>query len=557
MVREMMSFLKSKKLLALMTCVIIVLSYGFYATHYTVHIDQLVSEYYNGTVMIGAGRWAAPMIHWLTNWMNFSPFWHTGIMAILLFFASIVWLMLMMKASKNQLPDLALIGFSVVFVSYPVIEAQLTYPILNIALAYGLVPLSLILVLEGIDDSFQIKKLVCAGLLLLPAVDMYESFAAVYLVGLLVVVILKYFYNKSFIHSFKNIFLYMCKAVAVLAAVVAFDLLISKLVCLVFCGTTEFWYANNTAIIWLDVGLIDNAVWLCRTLLASFAIGGGYSHLVFQVCGILLFLYFLVRSISEKTILPLLLFFGIIIAIFSLSFVVGYAFEPTQNQTLAIFVAFTIMFIIARLPNKRCLQVGAMIIVIIVVLNQSKTINNYAVANYERYTYETELLEDIGEDLLLNGIEKKPVAFYTENYELPEVLSTPRDEESLVLNGYQKLLCLIYDRILPKNYFVRLSGWYGDKSISSTQDIIERNASNMTAYHSFLKWADSAENFYPNIYRMMARIGYNYKAPTPEGRAEAEALLLENDDSVRYVIQETDSIIIVQLMTVKQYSELD
>ena len=149
-VKKNIDWIKENKAYDIILLITLILSYGFYATHYTFHIDQLVSDYYNGTTLIGAGRWAAPLIHWLSNWMNFAPFWHTAVMAILLFFSATAWVILFRDVSNGHLTVFASIGFSVFFVSFPVLEAQLTYPVLNIALSYLLVPVSLWFVEKGI-----------------------------------------------------------------------------------------------------------------------------------------------------------------------------------------------------------------------------------------------------------------------------------------------------------------------------------------------------------------------------------------------------------------------
>lgn len=58
-----LDYLKNHSLYAIISSFVIVLSYGFYATKYTFNLDQLVPEYYDGNVLISAGRWAAPLIH--------------------------------------------------------------------------------------------------------------------------------------------------------------------------------------------------------------------------------------------------------------------------------------------------------------------------------------------------------------------------------------------------------------------------------------------------------------------------------------------------------------
>lgn len=387
MFRDVFKFAKVQKSIIVFTALTIVLSYGFYATHYSIHIDQLVTEYYNGTALIGAGRWATPVIHWLTNWMNFAPFWHTMIMGVLLLAGAVCWSFLFKKASNDHLSDFSLIAFSVIFVSYPVIEAQITYPILNIVLSYSLVAVSLILQ----SDSFlSIKKLLVSLALLVISVDMYESFAAVYLVGLFSVIIIKFLYDEGFSKKFKDIFLFALKPIIILILAIAVDFLISKLICFICCGTTEFWYANNTRILWFDVGLIDNAIWLIRLLFAKYFILGFsfpclFLNFILELCGLIFSIYYV---ITKKTLVPAMLFIGLSVSVVSLSLIVGYITELTQDQTLAIFAAFMIMIIADKCFVKRRIQTVFSVVLVLLTVNQAKTINNYSVDNYERSEYE-------------------------------------------------------------------------------------------------------------------------------------------------------------------------
>ena len=536
----------------LMWCTLI-LSYGFFATHYSYHIDQLVPEYYSGTALISAGRWIAPLIHLLTNWMNFAPFWHTAIMAALLFFAATAWIILFKEVSVDRLSSASLLAFGVFFVSFPVLAAQLTYPVLNIALAYWLIPVALWILIGKYDEGVIWKRCLVSLLFLVPAIDMYESFAAVFLVGLFAVLILRYFYDESFPGKLKDVLLFTIKAVIILLVAIIVDLLISKLVCFVCCGTTKFWYSNNMRILWSEnkFGFLDNAIWLLRTLFAKYIIGA--------VSTPFLLLYFVVSifgcivsvgySLKRKTIIPFFLFAGLFVASLSLSIVVGYALAFTQEQALPIYVAFIVMLIVAVLPKNKSVQMIVAVVLAIIVLNQTQNVNNYAVVNYERYSYESELLEDVGEDLLKHEINNKPVVFKAENYQLPQVFANSQSTQNPIEKRFQNICFHFLDVVLPKQYYSKMDDWYSDK-IGNAESIGRVIAKSQTAYCSFISWAcptvDSKAPYHPSIYEAMRRLGYNLILCSNEDIQQAEKILVENNDSKRYVIIETDAIIIVQ-----------
>jgi len=123
------------------------LAYGFHATHYSFHIDSLVSEYYSGTALISAGRFSAPLIHYLTGLMNFAPFWQTVVMGIILIAAGLLWGIVYKKASGKLLSDSAVFAFWSIMITFPIMYEQLTYPNITIALAYAIVPVVIYILL--------------------------------------------------------------------------------------------------------------------------------------------------------------------------------------------------------------------------------------------------------------------------------------------------------------------------------------------------------------------------------------------------------------------------
>ena len=64
------------------------------------------------------------------------------------------------------------------------------------------------------------------------------------------------------------------------------------------------------------------------------------------------------------------------------------------------------------LPKKKAIKNIAICILSILVLNQTLCINRYSVVNYERYQYETDILQNIAKDLQDYPIDKKEVLFF-------------------------------------------------------------------------------------------------------------------------------------------------
>lgn len=548
--KECYSFLRSNKRFALCTAITLVLAYGFYATHYTIHWDQLVSEYYDGLLLVSAGRWSATLIHLFTGWMDFAPFWHTAVMCLCLLFASVAWSVLFSEASGHKLTEPVLIAFGTVFVSFPVLQAQLTYPVLNIALSYALVPLAIRFIMRASSGKKRrIRRYLLALILLIFAVDMYESFAGVFLVGCFAVLILQYQFNDGCMKRPKYYVFSVLLASGMILAAIVIDMSASKLINLILSGTTEYWYGTNEYISWFTSDFFTCVKRLVCSLFCKYVIGSlSLPFLLFlQICLAGGAGYCIYASIKKRSALPVLLYAGLCLSAIALEIIVGHSCPFTQMQTLPVFAAFVAMLLFRLLfKDKRIvLKIAVSCLLIITVFSHTKTINNYAVENYERYSYETSILEDVGKDLLKHDTASKPVALYANNYELPKSLRRSRNSTHPTVRALQKVAFPFFDKVLPKGYFERMRRYYYPE-IQNTSDLAGEIAKSFTAYRSYLCWVDFADSF-P---KTMARLGYTVIPCSGEQRAKIGDMTVENDPTCRYRITETDDLILVQIMTV-------
>ena len=546
LLKKCFSFPLQNKRYSICLILTLVLSYGFYACHYTVHIDQLVPEYYTGTYLINAGRWSAPIIHFFTNWMSFSPFWHTVVMGLFLFLAAIAWSVLFFTVSNGKLSETTLLVFSSLFVSYPVITAQLTYPILNIALCYVLVPFSLyFFVTAFFEQQRRMRHFILSLIVLIPAVDMYESFACVYLFGLFAILMLMYFYNDNVFKRKRNAIVFFMVAVSFLAAAIIIDFLLSKMLNYLLCGEFQFGYGPNTKIYWFSDHPLRIAKRLLMMMITQLLIGSlslpfVFSFLVFGVIGLAVMI---AAGIKKRSFFPVICYFGMCFSIVALSFLVGRMTPFRQMQALSVFVPFILMLIYRLIERKRIIKIVLSCILTIIVIGQTIDINHYAVDNYERHSYETALLQNVCMDLTEYDIQNKPVVFYADDYRLPKSLQRPRNGSHPVFNLYGTLMAPVFDRVLPKNYFKKIGGYgYPDTS----EKIAEKVASDFPAYQSFIAWMSE----YYSFYGYLSRLGYSFKVCSPEQKADATANASLNDPTCRYRIIESDDYILVQIMTI-------
>jgi hypothetical protein len=180
----------------------------------------------------------------------------------------------------------------------------------------------------------------------------------------------------------------------------------------------------------------------------------------------------------------------------------------------------------------------------LIVFNQTKEINIYAVENYERFSYETALMRDVGEALLAYDTQNKPVTVNVDDYRLPESLCHTRKSEHPFEKIYRNTICSVLDRILPQAYFVRMQR-YGYNTELKTESIAAQIADNFAVYKSYIAWAGSFDVYF---HKMMERLGYTYILCTDEQMENLPQMETPNDTASRFQIIETEDVIIVQML---------
>lgn len=492
----------------------LVLAFGFHATQYTYHIDMLVDEYYNGTVLIGAGRFSAPIINYLTNWMQFAPFWHTAVMAIILFFGGLVFGLLFKEISNGKITDTAVFAFWIIFSTYPIICYQITYPILSVVLPYILVGVSLWLLLPIIrNEKLQLARLIVAILLLVISVDMYESHATVFLTAFFAALFIKYFFDQKRLKSTEIIFTCIKVCVILLVAIIL-DWLISKGICFVFCDTFDFWYKTNTSVNWFNYDIITTFKWLIRELIAQYLIAGvsNYSIFMFDVAVVLGLAVSMIVSIKRRNLWFAVLYLGLIVSSMALAIILGAAPIYRMAQAIPVVVSFFLMLAINVLSHKKMIRNLALGFLCILVLNQTLCINRFTVINYERHQYENNILINIADDLKEYPIEQKPIVFINDiSADLPDFRSTPLQFNNPVLNLGKRIMFSFYDWVIPQTTYKRLDARYGNKveqgllDAESVAEFFNKNYRNML-YSSFNN-TTYCNVYVPEIYAAFDRLG--------------------------------------------------
>lgn len=467
MLCKIKDYVSKKHFYCICVIVALIMSFGFYASNYTLSTDMLVFDYYSGTVLISAGRFSAPIISFFTNWMQFAPFWHTVAMGIILFISGLAMALVFKELSDGKIADSSVFVFWAFFSTYPIIIYQLTYPILSVILPYFLISVAMWQLIPLIkDEKISFKNIILALCCLVVSVDMYESHATVFLAVFFGSALVRYIYAST--EKTKKI-MYFLKVVAsacglLMIAIIA-DFCVSKLVCYITCGTTEFWYAANTHMEWFEDSFINVIRWLYRELLAQYVITGvsNYSIWLFDVAlfvgGIGSFVY----SVKKRSLWCVFLYAATCISSLALGIVIGSAPEYRMAQAIPVIVALFMMLVAENLKEKKIIKKVAVGIFIILIFNQTLIINRYSVVNYQRHEYEQNIIVDISKDLKDYPISEKPVLFvYDDGVEPHWYESTPIALKNPIAEKYKEIMCRVYDAVIPATTFKRLDARYGN-----------------------------------------------------------------------------------------------
>lgn len=516
LISETGKFLSAHPFLSIGVVFVCLLSYGFFATRYTYHTDSLVSQYYDGDKLITAGRFVAPLLSFVTNWMAFSPFWQTALLCVFLILAGLLYAMVIKREAERRIPDGILFLFIMAFVSEPVITGQLTYPNLNIGLSFALVPLALWAV-DPFRKNISAGRFFAGTLLMAPAIDMYESFAPVFLVCVFFLLLVRLFLGIDRKKSGREYVLFVIKKllylIGVLGAAIVLEYAVSKIVCKICSGSFDFWYSGNTTTHWMDT--TSSFLTSMKKLLCCFAVDMVlvpteyfwaflYTASVLFLGGVTLIFSFrnAKKNGFRKTVMGLLLFFAMFAASKALDVLLCRPAYLTQMQPVQLFTAFsflTFVFCVSQM-KKRAIKTAGLIAAVLVILLQTQTINNYAVKNQERFDYENHILDAVCDDLAARDLAHKSVCFYApENYSLPNAFQH-RSSANPVAAVFRKCVFALWEKTVPSGfmdylnryfswvgifntaedclqlaarrtqentpYFPNLTGWYGEQSLT-------------------------------------------------------------------------------------------
>lgn len=413
------SFFSENKLLLTMLGLVCFLGYGFTITHQSIGIDNTAYDvYFTYKGVVGQGRVTQLLLDMVFGSYKLSPFWANALGVLILYFSAVTWSFLFKRVGKEKISKGALIIFAVAMVSHPMINEHFIFMPLNFAICYMLTAMSII----GIYEAYQSKRIalyLIPILLMIFVVSLNESFMPVFLCGIFFILIIEYMTKEMKETSFKTNIIFFLISIAVLMLSIG----IESMITLILKKTMTYHSTGaGNVISWFNYPIsytIKTLVigFLYRYILAALWY---FPVTLLLISGVIGTIIAIMLSIKNKRLIILVLMLGLFLSVISLHLINGHILPYRANASFAVFIGFILM-ITSMIFKPKWLKICYGIIMVILIVNQTRILNSWFVNDYNRYEKDREIAVNTALMIEKEHDETKPIVFVGETAMAPQV----------------------------------------------------------------------------------------------------------------------------------------
>lgn len=434
----------------------ILFGYGYSIAHNSISTDDFTMDIYypwDGE-MIAQGRFTMVLVANFLNMMKNVPYF-CDILSVTLFGLAVMLMSIFFsRSTKGKLSMGAQIIFSCVTISYPLINEIFVYGggNVNVCLGYLMTAASLLLFQIWFDEGKKLS-LLSLFVMLFFVVSLYESFASVFLCGVIMMFILNYYYNPQDEKRgrFGSLFCKGLVAIGILGLACLIEYGVGKAVLQIM----QIEASENAAtdIRWLDPerSFAESVVLLITDLTLFFYVAEPH-YLPIRILCIFLVLCLLMMFaswIKNKNFTIGALFFALFFMQFFLTLLSGRNAPARTCQYYAVFVGFLAMLLFERLNGfvksakifkkdafRRLLSTGLAICSFVLIFQQTYDLNSWLCLDVQRSEEEIAVARNIGDELNRNyDVKNKPVVFvgsYSYSDEISDQCTLSSDDPRVV-----------------------------------------------------------------------------------------------------------------------------
>lgn len=412
-------FLKNK-IFIIAIILITVLSFGFTITNSSVGMDDTAFDrYYQGKEMLAIGRWGSYLVYQILNITEFIPFWIDFIASSIIMLTAVLWCIFLKKNLKDKLPLGAYIAFATVFISFPIINEIFIFENCNIAVMLGsfLASLGIMVFYENYIKIHKKSIYVVSVLILALAMSMYEACVQIMLVSICITAILMIYTDKNI--KIKDVFKYLFSSLGILIAGVVLDEIIVKLIYLAGVRASD---VADKEINWGQYGILESLQLLLANIVNGIRSTKYFPVLIFDITAGIGLVMSILQSDKKRNWMILVIFIAMFLSNFAISMLQLDSVLYRTCTSWGLFVAIIVFMIYNFLSEYKVTKILACILIGILVLQQSKTLNQLFYNDYKRYQkdlsianeliYNLEKDYDISKPLVIMGTPYKGMGGY-------------------------------------------------------------------------------------------------------------------------------------------------
>ncbi len=306
--KSKMKELLSNKSLPITIFLVVILGYGFALANPSIGIDDTAFfRYFSGGELISQGRFVPVIFSKIFGGINFTPLWLELITLILLVVSGLLYCCLFKSITKNKISNSCYLVFIPIFISYPLINEIFIYntALISIGIGYLLTAISTICLYEFVKrNQKKISPLFFAVFTMIACISSYESFATLFIVGLMIILFLDYLYNSNELTFGKKDWIkYIVVFIVTLICSIILEAVFTNFY--ISISGVEKSSAAATTISWFTKGIFNNIPLFIKSMSDSYVkLPFNYMGiLIFQVITLISLLFIIIISIKKKKIL--------------------------------------------------------------------------------------------------------------------------------------------------------------------------------------------------------------------------------------------------------------
>lgn len=419
--KEQIKYFISNKIYVVTIIIVAILSYGFTITHYSIGIDDLCFDrYVNGTYLLSAKRWGTWLLYNIFQINEFTPFWLDAVVTIFMIIIALVLCAFIRKQYKNKIGICGYIVFSSLLISNPLINQFFIYQSTNFAIVVSNL-ITIICVIIIFENYFNENKkrinIICGFILTIP-IAMYESCVQTYLIILLVTMFIKITQEKI---SNKKLFKYFFVSIIILCIGITMYMVTGKILLYIlrknnilnhnFAYTTIPWRNENVKRLSLTdkiYGVYYNTIHVVLLNIRTY-----FPVAVFVTMSFLVIILECIKLCKTGKVSRMVIVLGIICSNFILIFLLIKVLYRMQFSWI-VTTAFLGLYLYQTFSNKKYLKYIIRIISVMLIIYQTKTLNQYFYNEYKRYEKEKIIANDIAINVVKQcDYKNKPILFFT------------------------------------------------------------------------------------------------------------------------------------------------